>query len=197
MPIAGLHDVIVNLLESLSATHKVSTWNIFHEQNSDITFRLKFSSHSVSSEYQGEGHLNTEGICRTTSYRQKTEKQISRDRERSERYFKNRSMCNHLEKQCMNQETQVSVSQLDMESFRNEQLSENEPNMVINDSEVNFDRNSTFDFSKSQDSFEIPNVSHLTTDHVEQSANGYTPDTEDNLSSTKNSQITCISKFRK
>ena len=78
MPVAGLSKVLENLLESVLDTHSLKNWSIFHEENGEITFKIKFAGHI---EHQGEGRPHCPSIVE--AYRKKSSKQVERDRLRA------------------------------------------------------------------------------------------------------------------
>ena len=163
MPIAGLHEVIVNVLESLSATHKVKTWNVFYEENTDITVRLKFSSSHVEDLVQGHSNTHTGAVCRTVSYRRKSPKQIARDNERLENHNKG-VRSNKPERLFTNQETQVSSPELEIYRTNGDHqqtqsiLCRNESPVIVEHSLSKSENISDLNHSGSQESFDIPAV---------------------------------------
>ena len=179
MPIRGLEDVIVNILESLSLTHVVRTWNIFYEKNSEITVRLKFGSHVSSMENQGEGQVSADSTCKTVSYRRKSESQITRDRRRAERRYKN-TFSNHSEKQLCsnNQGIQVDLSATcsEPDSFRYQQSSPEENPITVHDNDETIfaiqNNEQSFELSAiSQESLQIPKFCYGEIDSLEHPQN--------------------------
>ena len=98
MPIAGLNKVLENLLESVSKSHNIKTWNIFQEVNGEITFRLKFSpntEHSID-DIPADQPMQTSS---TVSFKRKSDKQLHRDKERAhKRQLSQQSKSNSLER---------------------------------------------------------------------------------------------------
>ena len=76
MPIAGIPEVLENLIVSVCKTHHIGTWNIFNEENGNITFRLRF-------KIQDQDHINQQQGTQCITYRKKTETHINRDRQRA------------------------------------------------------------------------------------------------------------------
>ena len=68
--------VLENILSVISNSHELKTWNIFHEQDGNVTVRLKFS-HSTT------GEIDTNVLGNTVSFRRKSSKQVTRDRNRA------------------------------------------------------------------------------------------------------------------
>lgn len=83
MPVTGLSKVLENMLESVIRTHCLKTWNIFNEENGDLTFRLKFkSSEDIHMPGYTVQHSEFEPAS-TVSFRRKSPKQIVRDTARA------------------------------------------------------------------------------------------------------------------
>ena len=171
MPIAGLQEVIVNILESISSTHEVKTWNIFYEQNiTDITVRLKFGSHIEQDLVEGQCSTHAASEGRTTSYRRKSPSQIARDSERLEKY--NKGVKRHRpERLFSNQETQVSTSQLEI--YKDQQTQS-----LVFDSPVKVKRSAAksvtcnSDETVSHESFDIPKLPNLSSDSEQENFMG-------------------------
>lgn len=78
MPITGISNVLENMLVSVLNTHSLKTWNIFHEENGQVTFRLKFSS----IEDIPMSNVQESRPATTVSFRRKSANQIVRDKAR-------------------------------------------------------------------------------------------------------------------
>ena len=81
-PNTGLPEVIQNILDTLLDTHFIRTWNIFHEENSEITVRLKLTSRHFESPSSKPPVVQNSSVS-TASYKRKSANQIARDKERS------------------------------------------------------------------------------------------------------------------
>ena len=79
MPIAGIPEVLENLIVSVFKSHQLKTWNIYQEQDGNVTFKLRFNMQDM----QGQGHGSTGLDSSFISYRRKTERNITRDRQRA------------------------------------------------------------------------------------------------------------------
>ena len=77
MPISGIPMVLENIFESVFKTHNLKTWNLFYEENGDISFRLRLSNMENVHTTPGIGSQSTE------SYRRKSAKQTARDKDRA------------------------------------------------------------------------------------------------------------------
>ncbi len=89
MPITGIPMVLENILESVLKTHNLKTWNLFYEENGDISFRLRLSNMENVHTTPDIGSHSTE------SFRRKSYKQITRDKDRA---LKRRRISSHSNK---------------------------------------------------------------------------------------------------
>ncbi len=96
MPVTGLPMVLENMVMAIMKTHKLKTWNLFHEENGNITFRLKFD-HIEESPEQLYSEISSTGNHETISFKKKNSKQISRDKVRSRKRRRVRQSTSSIE----------------------------------------------------------------------------------------------------
>ncbi len=96
MPVAGLPNVLENMVMSVLKTHCLKTWNLFHEENGNLTFRLKFEQIEESPVEQHSEVSGTENH-RTISFKKKNTKQILRDNARSRKRRRIRQSVSSIE----------------------------------------------------------------------------------------------------
>ncbi len=96
MPVAGLSTVLENMVMSVMKTHCLKTWNLFHEENGNLTFRLRFEQIQESPIEQYSDPSRTENH-RTISFKKKNTKQILRDKSRSRKRRKVRQSVSSIE----------------------------------------------------------------------------------------------------
>ena len=96
MPVAGLSTVLENMVMSVMKTHSLKTWNLFHEENGNLTFRLRFEQIEESPIEQYSDPSRTENH-RTISFKKKNAKQILRDKSRSRKRRKVRQSVSSIE----------------------------------------------------------------------------------------------------
>ena len=96
MPVTGLPMVLENMVMAIMKTHSLKTWNLFHEENGNITFRLKFD-HIEESLGQLYSAIPRTGNHETISFRKKNSKQISRDKARSRKRRRVRQSTSSIE----------------------------------------------------------------------------------------------------
>ena len=111
MPVAGLSIVLENMVMSVMKTHCLKTWNLFHEENGNLTFRLKFELNQESHIDQYCESPSTDSH-RTVSFKKKNAKQISRDKARSRKRRRIRQSVSSIE---TNRKQQTPGSQSDMD----------------------------------------------------------------------------------
>lgn len=85
MSLTGLPDVLRNIVESVLCTHHCKTWNLFNEENGNITlvFEIRFAPSEI---VQGQGQAPIPPIRKPVSnqaFRKKSEKQICQDKQRA------------------------------------------------------------------------------------------------------------------
>ena len=74
----GLPNVLEKLLDTLSGTNEVRTWNIFQDKNGTVVVKIRFSGQDGSSG-SGVGQL-------PVSYKRKSTKQMQRDSDRAKQH---------------------------------------------------------------------------------------------------------------
>ena len=96
MPVIGLSAVLENTVISVLKTHSLKSWNLFSEDNGNVTIRLKFN-------ILEEPHIpqHTEGsnqdVQSTISFKKKNAKQISRDKARARKRKRLRQSSSSIE----------------------------------------------------------------------------------------------------
>ena len=96
MAVAGLSTVLENMVMAVTETHYLKTWNLFHEENGNITFRLKFDQIQEPHTEQHSEKPRSESH-QTISFKKKNAKQISRDKERSRKRRRMRQSVSSIE----------------------------------------------------------------------------------------------------
>ena len=134
MPVAGVSTVLENMVTSVMQTHFLKTWNLFHEENGNITFRLKFE-HIQELPMELHTDISRSENHRTISFKKKNEKQITRDKARSRKRRKVRQSVSSIESNRDHQtETQsdiISNSGLQFEAI-DEDILESTPLYTLN-----------------------------------------------------------------
>ena len=168
MPISGISKVLENMLVSVLGTHSLKSWNIFSEENGDLTFRLKFKVVDTMDTHVQDIQpkdidlpVHSSAIpsaSNTISFKKKSSSQISRDKARA--IQRNR--------QLKLDQLQSSFSSVETERAENE-LHEN-INFVVTPVMVKQDQNSmdcaSTPVSAINKSFECPQVESVSLDSI-------------------------------
>ena len=123
-PLTGLPDVLRNIVGSVLITHDCKTWNLFHEENGYITFRIRFAP----SEIKGQGQAPILQPVSNASFRRKSEKQMSRDKKRAVKRIRKASS------DAQNSSQDIESDRF-CESFVSEYNFENEASPVVKDTD--------------------------------------------------------------
>ena len=107
MPNTGLPKVIQDLITALLDSHDVRTWNIFHDNNSEVTVGLKFSSRHIECESSLPMSPMVEN--NTVSFKRKTPNQIARDKARSQRRRSQYNSCGYINCSTQTQEPESYI----------------------------------------------------------------------------------------
>lgn len=84
MPIEGVPLVLEKLLVSVLSSHSLNSWNIFNEQNGNVSFRLRFSPLQ-----NGDPCISSQvSKNQVSTYKRKSQSQVRRDKDRAMRHTK-------------------------------------------------------------------------------------------------------------
>lgn len=119
--------VLENMVMAVMKTHALKTWNLFHEDNGNLTFRLKFE-HVQELPIVQDSEVSRSDSQGTISFKKKNSKQISRDKARSRKRRRVRQSTSSIEtnREQLSSHTDSQLDTLDIRSPFRPQIEENE-----------------------------------------------------------------------
>ncbi len=127
MPVSGLSMVLENMVMAVMKTHALKTWNLFHEDNGNLTFRLKFE-HIQELPIVQDSEVSRTDSQGTISFKKKNAKQVSRDKARSRKRRRVRQSTSSIEtnREQLSSDMDSHLDTLDISSPFGHQIEENE-----------------------------------------------------------------------